>query len=371
MAEEHGDAVERVVLGGQHVGFADAVPVERGAHHGLGEVEVGLIVGPLALTLHTAEDGVVALGLLEVAHLGELRVAVHQVADDHHALHGELPVLVFLLAVLALALAVVGGHGRAGEEWTVLVVVVALLGLAILIYPLHSALQLVVVVDAEVHAAEDFHEVNILGADAEILLEEIGIDDTSGDTHAGVAEREIGLSSHGGHGLSGASPTENLRGGIGGDGIIGQVLHVVTIDAEGGQSLLGMGGEHGGQIDGSRALRAVESPYGLRIVGVHVHRLGAVAPAGGDGDRRAHALALELLGAGGTLSHAAYGGVGNDALHGRAVAVAQVALNQFFHGLGQTHGLLFKALTDTALATIDGGANANFWISLHISLFFH
>ena len=302
MAEEHRDAVERVVLGGQHVSLADAVPVERGAHQRLGEVEVRLVVGPLALSLHTAEDGVVALGLFEVAHLGQLGIAVHQVADDHHALHGELPVGVLLLAVLALALAVVGGHGRAWEEGAVFVIVVAFLWLAIFVDPLHGALELVVVVDLEVHAAEDFHQVYILGADTEILLEEVSIDDTAGNTHAGVAQREVRLSAHGGYGLGGTCPAENLLGSVGGNGIVGQVLHIVTIDAEGGQALLGMGSQHGSQIDGSRAL--------------HIHRLRTIAPAGGDGDGRANALALELLGTGGTLGHAADGGVGNDALHG-------------------------------------------------------
>jgi hypothetical protein len=85
-----------------------------------------------------------------------------------------------------------------------------------------------------------------------------------------------------------------------------------------------MGGEHGGQVNGARALGAVESPYGLGVIGVHVHRLRAVAPARRDGDGGAYALALELLGTGGRLGHAADGAVGNDTLDGASVAVAQV-----------------------------------------------
>ena len=109
-------------------------------------------------------------GLFLVAHLQQLVASLHQVADNHHALHGELPVLVLLLTVLALALAVEGGHRHAREQRTVLVIVVALVGLAVFLYPLHSLLELLLVVDAEIDAAQNLHQRYILCAHAQVLL---------------------------------------------------------------------------------------------------------------------------------------------------------------------------------------------------------
>ena len=259
--------------------------------------------------------------LLLITHLEQFLVAVHEVVDDHHVLHGELPVAVLLLTRQALALAVEGRHVGAGRNDAVLIVVVALVHLAVLVDPLHGTVELLVVVDAEVHAAQNLHQVDILRAHAEVVLEEVGVDDAAGDAHAGVAQREVALAAHRGHGLSGACKAQQLLGYIIGNGVVGGVLHVVAVDAEGGQPLLCVRGEHGSQVDGSRALRAVEAPYGLGVVGIHVHGLRAVAPAGSHGDGGAHALALKLLGAGGALGHAPYRGVGDDTLHGTAVAI--------------------------------------------------
>ena len=315
MSEKHRHAVEEVVLCSEHISLARSVPVERRAEHRLGEVEVRLVVGPLALTLHTACDGVVAKRLFLIAHLAQPLVAMHEVADDHHRLHGELPVLILLLTVLTLALAVERGHRRAGEERTILVVVVAFLRLAVFLDPLHRHLELLGVEDVEVHAAQNLHQRHILRAHAEVVLQEVGVHDASGDAHAGIAQRQIRLAAHRSNSLGGAGKAQYLLCHIGRDGVIVEVLHVMTVDAKGGQSLLGMCGEHSSQIDGTRALRSVESPHSLRVVRVHVHRLRAVAPAGGHGDGTAHALALELLGTGRTLCHTADGTIGNDALH--------------------------------------------------------
>ena len=59
VTEEHGHAIQEIVLGGEDLRLALAVPVERGAHQRLGEVKVGLVVGPLTLSLHAAGNGIV------------------------------------------------------------------------------------------------------------------------------------------------------------------------------------------------------------------------------------------------------------------------------------------------------------------------
>ena len=114
-----------------------------------------------------------------------------------------------------------------------------------------------------------------------------------------------------------------------------------------------------------RIFGAVESPHGLGVIGVHVHGLRAVAPAGGHGDGGSYALALELLGAGGAFRHAPDGAVGDDALHGTAVPVLQVVGNQLCHGLCQVHGLLFEAFAHASLPAVNGRADTDFRVLLH------
>ena len=97
-------------------------------------------------------------------------------------------------------------------------------------------------------------------------------------------------------------------------------------------------------------------------MGVHVHGLAAIAPAGCDGDGGTDALALEFLLAGSRLCHASDSRVGNDALHGRAIAVAQIGRNQFGYGVGQCHRLFFQAFADTTLTAVNGGADSNFGV---------
>ena len=96
-------------------------------------------------------------------------VAVHEVLHDDHHLDDEVPVGILLLAGLSLALTV-------GD-------VLALVAHTMLAGPRHSLLVLLGVVDALGHAADDFGEVNAFVAHAEIFLEEVGVDDTSGDAH--------------------------------------------------------------------------------------------------------------------------------------------------------------------------------------------
>ena len=305
VTEEHRHAVQEVVLRSQRIGLTRSVPVERGTHQRLGEVEVGLVVCPLALSLHTGSNGVVADGFFLIAHLEQLLRTLHQVADNHHVLHRELPVLVLLLAVLTLALAVEGSHGHAGEQRTVLVVVVTLLGLAVFLHPSHSLGKLLLVVDTEIDAAQYFYQRDVFRTHAKILLQEVGINDRTGNTHASIAKRQVRLTAHRSNSLCSTGKAQNLLCHVSRNRIVVQVLYVVTIDAVGGQSLLGMGGKDGSQINGARTLRTVEAPDSLRIGGVHVHGLGTIAPARSHGNGTADTLAFKLGCTGSTLADTA------------------------------------------------------------------
>ena len=170
LAEEHAHAVERIVLGGEHVCLARAVPVERRVEHRFGEVAVRVKIRPLALALEAAGDRVVADHLF-LAACGQVRVAVVEVLDDAHHLEREGPVLLLLL----------GGLLQLGG------VLVEALG-AVLAAPSERALKLRLVVDTVFHAADDLDLIDGFHAHAEVFLEEVGVHDRARDAHADGAD---------------------------------------------------------------------------------------------------------------------------------------------------------------------------------------
>ena len=139
----------------------------------------------------------------------------------------------------------------------------------------------------------------------------------------------------------------------------------MAINAEGRKALLSMTGQYGSQINGTRTLRSVEAPHSFRIIRIHVHRLGTIAPAGSDGNGRAYAFAFEFFSTSGTFGHTTDGTVGNHTLYGAAVAIFQVTADQLGHSFCQAHGLFFQTLANTALTTVDGRADTNFRILFH------
>ena len=255
-----------------------------------------------------------AQSLLLVAHLKKPRIAFHKVADDHICLDGKLPVRILFLPVLALSLAVEGSHRGTREQRPVLVVVVPLVRLAVFLHPGHCPVELLVVVDAEIHAAQDFHQGDVLRAHTKVVLKEVGVNDGAGDAHTGIAHTQVALASHSGDGLRCTRPAEYLLRHVGRDAVVREVLNIVAIDAVGRETLLGVSGEYGGKVHRTRALRSVEAPYGLRPMRMHIHSLRTVAPAGSHGNGGPHTFTLEFVLTRGSFRHATYGGIGNHAL---------------------------------------------------------
>ena len=182
--------------------------------------------------------------------------------------------------------------------------------------PGHSLLELLRVVYSKIHTPQDLDLIYTFIPHSQILLEEVGVHDGAGDAHRNTADRKVRLPSHLRHRDSAAGETENLLGHILRDRVVIEILDIVTVYSESRKALLCVRGKHGGEVNRTRTLRAIESPYSLRPVRVHIHGLGAVAPAGCHGDCSADTLALELLGAGGALSHTADRTVSDDTLHG-------------------------------------------------------
>ena len=137
------------------------------------------------------------------------------------------------------------------------------------------------------------------------------------------------------------------------------LLDVAPVDAERGQALLVVRGQHRRQVDGARPLGPVEAPDRLRVLGVHVHRLRAVAPGRGDGEGQADPLALEEGRGRGGLGDPADAGRGDDALDGEAVRVAQPRAQQLRHRARHLQRLALERLADALPPPVDRGADAD------------
>ena len=350
--EEHRNAVQRVVLGGEGVGFADAVPVERRVEDGFREVAVGTKVGPLSLALEPASDGVVSGGLLFEAHFGEFRIADHQVAEDHRHLDHILPDLVFLFA-------------RIAEVFRV--EVLAFVRLAVFFDPGHGPSELLLIIDAQFDAACNLRAVHGFVAHAQIFLEEIGIGHRTGNAHGHGTDRKIGFAAHLHDGDGRAAEAQQLLFYVGGDAVVVLLLHFGAVDTECGQPLLVMPGQRRGEIDGSRTLGFVEAPDGFGHQRVHIDGFGAVAPAGRYREDGPNVVVAEFVGRGGRFGHAADRRVGDDTFDRSAVGIAQLRGVEFRDAQGHAHRHLFEGFADTAAAAVDDRTDTDFRMVCHRS----
>ena len=340
--EEHGHGVAGIALRGENLLGPLAVPVEGGVEEGLEDVAVGLVVRPLALPLEARRNGVVPVGLLDEAELGQGGVALHEVTTDEEHLDAVVELLVVLLLgeAVGLGVAVVPD----GE---------------VLPSPGQGGLVLLVVIDAVGDAAVDLDHVDVLGAHSQVVDEELLGDATARDPHRDGPDREVAAPLHE------ADPQRCTRVAqdvlddvVGQAGVVG-VLDVVSVDAEAGDAQHVVGGGRGGKGHGPRALGAVEAPDGVRDGGVEIEDLGDVVPGGGDGQVGAHVLGAELLLATVGLGHSPDRGLGDDASHRAAVGVGQAGGDELGDILGQLSGLVLEGLPHAATAAVDEGADSD------------
>ena len=144
--------------------------------------------------------------------------------------------------------------------------------------------------------------------------------------------------------------------------MVANVLHVMAINGESRQTLLGVRSQHSRQIHRAGPLGAVEAPHRLNGLRIHVEGFHAVAPARGDGQSRNHVLGGEELLALGGFCAAADGAGANDDLHRRAIGIVQ-GFHQFLCSVGKAHGLLFQTFANAAPAAINGGTNTDLGIN--------
>ncbi len=329
-------------MSGHDVGLADAVPVERSIEDGLHEVAIGQVIGPLALPLETRGNRVVAQSLFSVTELLQPGIAHHQIPGDQGHLDGDLPIpILFRPAALDL-------HG-----------IVVFAFRAILFHPSQRPLELLRIVDTPLHAAYELGHVDGFNTHAQVRLKHSLVHDGASDPHGHTAHGQVGFAAHSGHRQAGFGKLQQLLSNIPRDGRIARILDIPAVDAESRQPLLGVPGHHSRQIDRARALGAVEAPDCLGNEWVHVHRLGPVAPTGGDSDGNADTLLRKFVSALSRLRDAADASIGDDALYRQTVGMAQVFAQQIRNCLGHCHRLVLQGLSHSLPATVNRRPNAD------------
>ena len=343
MTEQHRHTVAGIVFRCKNIGFANTVPVERRIENGLHEVAVGHEVGPLTLPLESGGDRVVPAGLFHESHFREFFIADHEVAGNDRHLGDVFPDF-FLFRRRLSGFSVVN----------ILVLP------AVLLNPGNRLFVFFGIVDILVHAADDFALINGFTAHSEEFLKEIGIDDGTCDPHCDAAHRKIAFAAHVGDRKTGTHKTENLLFHIRGNLLAVLVLHVTAVNAERGNTLLGVSGKYGCEIDRSGTLGSVEAPNGFRSLRIHVHRFGTVAPAGSDGQGDADVFPAEFVRAGGSFRNSADRGVRDHAFNRGAVRVTKRGRDELSGGNSHLHGLFLQRFADSFPSAVDRGTDPDF-----------
>ena len=193
--------------------------------------------------------------------------------------------------------------------------------------PCHCFFIFFVVIDTFFHAADDFCQVDRLITHSQVFLEEIRINDRTGNTHRYATHWQVRFSSHCSYCLCGACKTKNFFRYIFGNAVIVQILYVMSINAECRKSFLCVSCQYCCKIYCSRTLCSIESPYSFRVMRVHIHSFRTVAPARSYGNSRTYTFSFELFSTGCAFSNTADSAIGNHAFHRASVTVFQITAN--------------------------------------------
>ncbi len=185
------------------------------------------------------------------------------------------------------------------------------------------------VVDTLFNATQNLGRVDRFGTHSQVLLEEIGINHRSRNTHRDTANGEVGTATHGSDRLCRTCKTEQFLLYIRRDAVVADILDVTAVDTESGKSLLRVCSQYRCKVYRTWPLGTIESPHRFRVMWMHVHSLGTVTPTGGDSDCGAYASAFKLLCTCGTLTHTSDGSIRYHTLYRCAIAILQVVAYQF------------------------------------------
>ena len=174
--------------------------------------------------------------------------------------------------------------------------------------PLISLLKFILVINILLDTAQNLHFIHGFHTHSQIFLNECRINNGSTDTHTDRTDLQIGFASHGSYGHGCPAEAQQLLLHIFRNLCSIRFLHIMSIDAERRQSLLGMGCQYGCKVYGTGSLRTVKSPDTLNRIGRHIHGLRSVTPAGGHGQSNGNAFRFKKVRTFCRFCHASDGG---------------------------------------------------------------
>ena len=113
-----------------------------------------------------------------------------------------------------------------------------------LLGPRKRFLVVLFVVDAFFHTAQDLDLVDGFDAHSEVVFHKGLVHNRAADAHGDRADLKVGLAAHCGSRNGCATESEKLFGNVIGNlADVGNVLHLVTVYSERGETFLGVGGK--------------------------------------------------------------------------------------------------------------------------------
>ncbi|MNC32179.1 hypothetical protein D3C75_805240 [compost metagenome] len=198
---------------------------------------------------------------------GQHRIANHQVAADERHLDAGFQLNCLLFAAdLQMRRVIVRSN------------------LTVLLRPFQRAGKFLLIVNPFLEAADEFGHIDIFIAHAQVLLKELVIHNRTGDAHGNRTHGQIGVPLHQGNGKCRFGKTQQLGLNIGRDILASRILHILPIDPKSRNALLGVRRQDRSKIDGTGALRSIETPHCMRNCRIHIHGFRTITPAGCHGN---------------------------------------------------------------------------------------
>ena len=196
--------------------------------------------------------------------------------------------------------------------------------LTVFLYPSQCLLIFFMVIDFQINSAKNLCHIYPLCSHSQILLKEVYIYHTTCDTHGYRTDVHIGLVLHNAYCNRSSGKIQNLLLHIFCNAGFVLVLYFGSIDGEGRKTSLCVSCHNCCQIYSSRSFCSVKAPNRLDGIGIQVHSLRSVAPAGSNRQGSHYIFLGKILLADSSFSTAANGCGRNHHLHRLSVRITKI-----------------------------------------------
>ena len=243
ISKYHGKTVQIIILCRKDIGRSLAFPVEGRVQNCFGKVCVRFIIRPHTLSLEAGKQCISSKRLFYEAFICKPLIAFHNILHNERHLYDKLPFFILLLSAVCTA---------------VRIRIMPLL--TVCLYPCKCFLELLFIINAQIHSAQDFGHVHPFRTHAQILYIKQRINKGSHDSHGNCTDSHISLIFHlSDNGCTSCKP-QNLFLYIRRDLILLHILYISSVNGITGQLHLVVCRKRRSQINGSRTLRTVKAP---------------------------------------------------------------------------------------------------------------